>query len=130
MSRFDVLLPRAGPRALTETPNRATPAEAPSGKVRFEDILTGALSGGTVKVSAHAQERTRSRGIPMGQVELDQIGRAMDQIARKGGREALVIRPDAAFVVSVPNRTVITAMARDELRDNVFTQIDSAVLVD
>jgi flagellar operon protein len=61
---------------------------------------------------------------------MDQLSRAMDQIAKKGGRESLILRPDAAFVVSVPNRTVITAMGRDELKDNVFTQIDSAVMID
>ncbi len=132
MSRYDVLLPRAGPRSIVDPigPRPAQPGEHTPGKVRFDDILKGELGGGTVKVSGHAQERARIRGIPLGQVELDAIGQAMDQVARKGGREALVIRPDAAFVVSVPNRTVITAMARDELRDNVFTQIDSAVIVD
>jgi flagellar operon protein len=132
MSRFNVLLPRAGPRSIVDPvgPRPAQGADATPGKVRFEDILEGTLGGGHVKVSAHAQERARTRGIPLGHVELDRIAQAMDQVARKGGREALVIGPDAAFVVSVPNRTVITAMARDELKDNVFTQIDSAVIVD
>jgi flagellar operon protein len=132
MSRYDMLLPRAGPRSLVDPigPRPAPATEQTPGKVRFEDILEGKLGGGNVKVSGHAQERARIRGIPLGQIELDRIGQAMDQVARKGGREALVIGPDAAFVVSVPNRTVITAMARDELKDNVFTQIDSAVIVD
>lgn len=140
MSRFDVLLPRAGPRSLLDptgpkgpsgpAADRPREGDAAAGKVRFEDILRGELGGATLKLSAHAQERIRARGIPMGQVELDRLSQAIDRVARKGGRESLVISGGAAFVVSVPNRTVITAMARDELKDNVFTRIDSAIIVD
>jgi flagellar operon protein len=54
---------------------------------------------------------------------------AMDQIAEKGGKESLLVTQDAAFVVSVENRTIITVMDQSELRDNVFTKIDSAMLL-
>ena len=52
----------------------------------------------------------------------------MDKVAAKGGRDALVMMDDVAMVVSVKNRTVITALGRDQAKDNVFTNIDSAVV--
>jgi len=54
---------------------------------------------------------------------------AIHRIAEKGGNESLVLMDDLAFVVSVPNQTVITAMDSVSLRDNVFTNIDSAIVI-
>lgn len=34
-----------------------------------------------------------------------------------------------AFIVSVPNQTVITAMDQTEADENVFTNIDGAVII-
>ncbi|MCA9558632.1 MAG: hypothetical protein H6704_08785 [Myxococcales bacterium] len=136
MRRLDLLLPRAGPRSIVD-PTADRTRDADAGKARsgalggpsFDDILSGTL-GGNVKLSAHAQQRLQSRGIELGPVELDRISQAIDLLAQKGGKESLLLSDRAAFVVSVPNRTVITAVARDELKDNVFTQIDSALLLD
>jgi flagellar operon protein len=50
-------------------------------------------------------------------------------VAQKGGRESLIMLGDAALVVSVKNRTVITAMDRGSMQGNVFTNIDSAVVL-
>jgi flagellar operon protein len=107
---------------------RARPARR--GGVSFDDIMSGELGGNSVKVSPDAQERMRLRGIPLGQVELDQIARAMDTVARKGGREALLIGRQATFVVDVPSRTVVTAWGPGETKGHVFTSIDSALMLD
>jgi flagellar operon protein len=50
-------------------------------------------------------------------------------VAQKGGKESLVMMGDAALVVSVKNRTVVTAMDRSQMKGNVFTNIDSAVVI-
>lgn len=133
MNRYDLLLPRSGPRSIVDPRGvdpRGTGVEGPDAAKGpgFDEILAGEI-GGSVKLSAHARERLRTRGIELGGVELERLGQAMDRIARKGGRESLVLGEQAAFVVSVPNRTVITAIPRDELQDNVFTNIDSAALM-
>ncbi len=134
--RFSVLLPRGGPRSIvdpTRTRGEGTsgPDKAGSrGGVSFDDIMTGELGGNSVKISPDAQERMRLRGIPLGQVELDQIARAMDTVARKGGREALLIGRQATFVVDVPSRTVVTAWGPGETKGHVFTNIDSALMLD
>ena len=138
--RFNVLLPRGGPRSIVD-PTRAPggPAGVPDGvgrgpgapgTVSFDDVMTGELGGRSVRVSPDAQERVRLRGIPLGQVELDRIARAMDDVARKGGREALLIGRQVTFVVDVPSRTVVTAWGPGETTGHVFTGIDSALMLD
>jgi flagellar operon protein len=62
--------------------------------------------------------------------QITQLGAAVDKAAQKGARESLVLmNRDLALVVSVTNRTVITAMDGNSIRDNVFTNIDSAVII-
>ena len=61
---------------------------------------------------------------------MNQLKSAVDKAAQKGARESLILmNNDLALVVSVTNRTVITAMDGSSIRDNVFTNIDSAVIV-
>ncbi len=82
-----------------------------------------------VKFSQHAQDRLRSRGITMNDAELGLLNTAVENVAQKGGKESLIMMGDAAFVVSVKNKTVVTAMDRSQMQGNVFTNIDSAVVI-
>jgi flagellar operon protein len=82
----------------------------------------------SVKWSAHAAARLVQRGISLTDTQLARLENAVDKAASKGSRDALVMMDDTAMVVSVKNRTVITALSRDQARDNVFTNIDSAVI--
>lgn len=81
------------------------------------------------KLSAHAAERIEQRSISLTDAEHAALGDAINHLDAKGARDALLLRADAAFVVSVPNRTVVTAMAQDEMTDRAFTGIDSAMLL-
>ena len=96
----------------------------PAGGPSFADALGDAL-----KVSGHAQSRLASRGIEMDAAAWDRVKGGVDRAAAKGARESLVLMDDVALVVSVKNRTVITAVDKASLRENVFTNIDSAVIV-
>lgn len=82
-----------------------------------------------LKVSGHAQTRLNSRGIELGKEDWARVRDGVDRAAAKGSRESLVMMDDVALVVSVKNRTVITAVSKEQLRENVFTNIDSAVFV-
>lgn len=82
------------------------------------------------KISSHAWQRIEQRGISMTEADQYRLGEAMKTLAAKGAHDALLMRADAAFVVNVPSRTVITAIDRDEMQQRVFTQIDSAMLLD
>ena len=96
----------------------------------FQDILSKQLdSYSEVKFSKHANERLTSRNI---QLSDDQITRLEDGIMKadkKGVRDSLMLLDDVALVVNIPNRTVITAVGREDAIDNVFTNIDGAVIV-
>ena len=96
----------------------------------FKHILDDQLNRSEdLKFSVHAQERIRQRNILLGSQDVQRLRHGVDRIAEKGGRESLVLMDDSAFLVSVKNRTVITAIGRDHLKDNVFTNIDSTVVV-
>lgn len=82
-----------------------------------------------LKLSAHAQQRLSSRNINLDQTDWDRIHAGVEKAAAKGSREALVMSDKAALVVSIKNRTVITAVDPASMKDNVFTNIDSAVIV-
>jgi flagellar operon protein len=116
-----------------QTGTRPKTAASP-GVPTFAELLQKATAqdgtnGGTaLRFSAHAQTRIASRQIPMGSSELKRVEEAVQKAASKGARESLVLLDQTALVVSVPNRTVITVVDRDNLKSNVFTNIDSAVI--
>lgn len=82
-----------------------------------------------LKFSQHAQDRLKARNISFSTDQLQQLEGAVNSVAQKGGKESLVMLGDAALVVSVKNRTVVTAMDRSQMKGNVFTNIDSAVII-
>jgi flagellar operon protein len=82
---------------------------------------------GDLDVSAHAQQRIRQRGISFTPAERRALSEAVQQLDDNGARDAAVMRDDAAFVVNVPNRTVVTALDHSEMQHRVFTNIDSAI---
>jgi len=82
-----------------------------------------------IKFSSHASQRLQERKINMDAKMMSKMNEAIDRAAAKGLEESLIISPDAAFIVSVKNRTVITAMDRDQMSGNVFTNIDGAVVI-
>lgn len=88
-----------------------------------------ALLSDRLKVSSHAQTRLKSREIELDQAKWERVLEGVDRAAAKGAKESLVMIDDVALVVSVRNRTVITAVDQDHLKENVFTNIDSAVIV-
>ena len=82
-----------------------------------------------LKFSAHASQRLRDRKIAIDPGTMAKVNDAVDKAEAKGIEETLVLTKDAALIVSVKNRTVITAMDRNSATGNVFTNIDGAVLV-
>lgn len=104
-------------------------AEVPKGRgASFEEVFAQEIARGGLKFSAHAEKRLASRSIPLSPDELANLSNAVDRAAAKGARESLIIVGSTAFLVSVRNRTVITAIDGESLKENVFTNIDSAVI--
>ncbi|CAH0119814.1 hypothetical protein PAE9249_02322 [Paenibacillus sp. CECT 9249] len=100
------------------------PAYPPNGP-SFQRLLENEL----VRFSQHAEMRLAQRGIELQPDHLTKIGSAIDKAASKGAKDSLIIMSDMAFIVNVKNRTVVTAMDSASMQDNVFTQIDSAIVV-
>jgi flagellar operon protein len=113
----------------TQPATRPKPITGVEDRNRFSRILDEKLPVQGLKFSQHAQERLKSRGITLTEADMKRLEGAVDSVAQKGGRESLVMMGDAALVVSVKNRTIVTAMDKSQMMGNVFTNIDSAVML-
>jgi len=87
------------------------------------------LKANQLKFSHHAEVRMQQRGITFKPEQLGQIASAIEQAEAKGAKDSLVLCRGIAMIVNVPSRTVVTAMDGQSLAGNVFTQIDSAVVI-
>lgn len=132
-------------------PTPATGAKSPAGNVgtgpSFRDTLDslGALQGpakpgipqgatGTgiregIKFSNHAVDRMRTRGITFSPEDLSRLSEAVGRAAAKGSKDSLILMNDSALIVSVKNNTVVTVMDKNALKENVFTNIDSTIVM-
>jgi flagellar operon protein len=133
----ELLLPKVGPAISPEIRDAALP-KGPDGPA-FERLLRdkiGSSEGKTapapasaLKFSAHALSRLKDRSIPMSADLLGRLEKAVDTASQKGAKESLILSSDAAFIVSVKNKTVITVVDRNQMSGNVFTNIDSTVVI-
>lgn len=104
----------------------AAPQRAPKGGEAFREVWGEACERHRLKFSRHAMERLEARKVALGNAEIERLGSAVAKAGEKGARESLVLVDELAFVVSIRNRTVITAL--QSAKDGVFTSIDSAVI--
>lgn len=131
MANMDVPLAGAGPlggTGLAAGPAAALRPGGSGGRQPFAEVL-GAKLDPELRFSAHAEARLRSREIPLSEEDRGRLARATSEAARKGAREALLLMGDLGFIVSVGNRTVITALDSSRLDGGIITGIDAAVVV-
>lgn len=96
----------------------------------FQEILRQkALQGGSLKFSKHAMGRLADRNIELSDSQLQRLEVGTKKAEQKGIRDSLVIVDQLAFIVNVPNQTVVTAMDSTETNDNIFTNINGAVIM-
>lgn len=119
--------PSPGPTRTQDGPSPNTPAQD-TDEAAFEDHLKEAENEGEgVTLSVHAKQRVAQRNISLDAAERQTLSGAMQTLDDKGAQDAAVLRDDAAFIVNVPSRTVVTALDQSEMQQRVFTQIDSAM---
>ena len=106
-------------------------AAAKSPQISFEEILRGKQTGQTpeLKFSKHASMRLEERKISLTTEQNERLESGVAKASEKGIRDSLVMIDSLAFIVNVPNRTVVTAMDQTEQQDNIFTNIDGAVIM-
>lgn len=128
MTGFDPRLTTI-PNSIPKTGAEAKPKSAKNNE-QFSEVFDRALNKqSSLKFSLHAQKRLDSRGIKLDQQQINELECAVEKARSKAAKEALILMENCAFVVSVPNKTVITVIDGDNLKENVFTNIDTAVIV-
>jgi flagellar operon protein len=120
------------------------PAVPPGGKNEFHELLQQSVDGGAppkergltpqaaekkLNFSQHADTRIRSRAIAWNDDLEKRVVAGLDAAEAKGSRETLILADGIALIANVKSRTVVTAMDRSQLKERIFTNIDSTVLV-
>lgn len=102
-----------------------------SNGLSFQEVLQQkALTGiGSLKFSKHAMGRLADRNIELSDSQLERLESGTKKAEQKGIRDSLVIVDQLAFIVNVPNQTVVTAMDSTETNENIFTNINGAVII-
>ena len=96
----------------------------------FQEVLRNAQkNSGEIKFSKHALNRMDNRNIKLDSNEMDRLKNGFDKAEEKGVKDALILMGDKAFIASIKNKTIITTVSQEQLKDNVFTNIDGAVIV-
>ncbi len=126
-------------RSIQELSNQfLTPSKESSQKIipagqSFSDILAQKTAGPAgseeLKFSKHALSRLTDRNIDLSTEQLDRLNEGSKKAEEKGIKDSLLLMDGYAFIVNVPNKTVITAMDQKETLENVFTNIDGAVVI-
>jgi len=101
--------------------------------VNFKDLLQSKIDGrstnASLKFSKHATNRLVDRNITLSDSQIERLSDGAAKAGEKGITDSLVLMDKLAFIVNIPNNTVITAMDQTETNENVFTNIDGAVIV-
>lgn len=105
-----------------------TPVKTTDGK-SFQEILESTQGSREVRFSNHAAQRLSNRNIELTKDQKERLQAGTAKASQKGIRESLVLVDQLAFIVNIPNNTVVTAMQQNETDENIFTNIDGAVII-
>lgn len=96
----------------------------------FKDILGNELNkkNGFV-ISNHAAQRLKQRNISLSDADMKTINEGINKADEKGSKDCLILYKDTALVTSIKNRTIVTAMDKESSKGNVFTNLDSVVII-
>ena len=122
------IIPQPVTPGRTQGPARNKQPAPVSGGGSFDQLLSNKIDHSGVKFSKHAVDRMNNRGIQFSSSQIERLEQAVSQVNAKGGKESLVMIDDTALVVSVKNEPVVTVVDTQQLKNNVFTNIDSAVI--
>ncbi len=110
------------------TRQNSTEAGRVKGSDFKKDFNEALANTSNLKFSNHALDRLNKRGVEINTNTFERLDSAVTAADKKGAGQSLVLLDEMAFLVSVKNRTVITAMETNNMKEGVFTKIDSAVI--
>lgn len=108
---------------------KASVPEVPFEQVLRQKQVQSVLDNSSLKFSKHAVNRLSDRNIYLTDAQNVRLENGVKQASEKGITESLVLVDSLAFIVNVPNKTVVTAMDQTETNSNIFTNIDGAVII-
>ena len=112
-----------------ENSNKLKGGESSEFKALLQDQIQETQLQHGISLSTHAAKRIHERSIDIDGQEYTKIKEAMSRLKEKGGRESLVITNKAAYIVDVGNNKIVTAIDKGSITDNVFTKIDSTIVM-
>lgn len=119
-------LPAGGVETLKKR-NLEFPDSSRLQRTEFNEIFRGELN--KLKFSGHAISRVESREVNLDNMDMERLNKAYDIAESKGAKNPLVMLDEKAFLVNVPNQTIITVLDKNNLKSNVITNIDSVIFV-
>lgn len=108
---------------------RSTNENAVSFGQILEDKSRTFTQGSVIRFSKHAANRLNTRNIELSDEQVMRLQDGCEKANMKGIRDSLVLMDELAFIVNIPSSTVVTAMDQNETNENIFTNIDGAVIV-
>lgn len=113
-----------------DTSNRLDQSQNPD---EFKKILNDQISGAKddfgIHLSTHAARRLNERNLQIDSAEYLKLKNAISKLKEKGGQDSLVVTGKAAYIIDVPNNKIVTAIDKDQMAENVFTKIDSTMIL-
>jgi len=100
-----------------------------TGNSKFDRLLKNNIESADLKFSVHAIERLNYRNIALKRDDVQKLNEAVKKAQAKGSKESLILLKNLALIVSIKNKIVITAVDNENLKGNIFTNIDSAVIL-
>lgn len=125
INQYFPVAPAPEPPATKPDPKRDSSHSGPM----FKEILAQMVKPGELQFSSHCLKRLEQNEINLNPVQVNKLKDAVQRAEIKGARDSCIVMDDMAFIVNVVNRTVITVVEGQRMKDNVFTNIDSAVIV-
>ncbi len=125
VNQYYPVAPAPEPPASRPESRRDAHSTAPA----FKDILAQLIRPGELQFSSHCLKRLEQNEINLNAEQVNKLRDAVQKVETKGSRDSCIVMDDMAFIVNVVNRTVITVVEGQRMKDNVFTNIDSAVIL-
>lgn len=97
--------------------------------ISFKDVLAGEIKKDSFVLSNHAALRLQDRNISFNENDMKKINEGINKAEQKGSKDCLILYKNVAMLASIKNRTIITAVDKQENVGQVFTNIDSVVLL-
>lgn len=125
--KLNILCSQVATVANKQSNNQNTKATSVAKEQVFSEVLKNQIQ--QVKFSNHATQRMNYRNIKLDTAQNLRLEEAVSKAADKGLKDSLILLDNNAFIVNIPNKTVVTVVDQTNLKDNVFTNIDGAVII-